>query len=83
MIAQVCNYGLKSVFTEEQWREFVYKCLCAAVTEDQIKELEKLNIDKKKIYDILNVGKDCGTCTRGDKDDNRHEKGKVKVPKKP
>lgn len=61
----------------------MYKCLCAAVTEDQIKELEKLNIDKRKIYDILNVGKDCGICIKGEKNDNRHKKSKIKISKQP
>jgi len=69
MIAQVCNYGLKTVLTEDQWREFVYKCICAGVTETQIKELEKLGFDKDKIYDILQIGKDCGVCVKGECND--------------
>jgi len=78
MIAQVCNYGLKSVFTEDQWREFVYKCLCAGVTDSQIKQLEELGIDKKKIYDILNIGKDCGICIKGECNVSKCKKGKTK-----
>ena len=68
MYGMVCNYGLMSVLTEEQWKEFVYKCICGEVTEEQIEALEKLGISKEKIYDILNVGKDCGTCLKDEKE---------------
>jgi len=78
MIAQVCNYGLETVLTEDQWREFVYKCICAGVTDSQIKRLEELGIDKDKIYDILNVGKDCGICIKGEYNVSKCKKGKAK-----
>jgi len=68
MYGAVCNYGIESVLKEEQWKEFVYKCVCAGVTEDQIEALIKLGVDKDKIYEILNIGKDCGTCTKDDKE---------------
>jgi bacterioferritin-associated ferredoxin len=64
MYGRVVNYGFESVLTEKQWREFVYKCVCGGVTEEQIDELVKLGVDRQKVYDILNVGKDCGTCVR-------------------
>lgn len=69
MYGAVCNYGLQSVLKEDQWREFVYKCICAGVTEDQIKALEKLGISKEKINEILNVGKDCGKCVENEEKD--------------
>lgn len=40
------------------------KCICAAVTQEQVEELIKLGIPKEKVYEILRVGKDCGTCVR-------------------
>lgn len=67
MYGAVCNYGLKAVFTEEQWKEFVYKCVCNGITEEQIEALEKNGISRDKIYDLLGVGKDCGTCVKGEK----------------
>jgi bacterioferritin-associated ferredoxin len=79
MSARLCNYSLVEALTEDQWREFVYKCICAAVTEDQISQLIDLGIEKEKIYDILNIGKDCGICLKkGDKCDNKCEKSKAK-----
>lgn len=68
MYGRVCNYGLEAVLTEQQWKEFVYKCICGGVTEEQIEALEKLGIPKDKVYEILNVGKDCGTCMRSEGD---------------
>ena len=68
MYGRVCNYGLIAVLTEDQWEEFVYKCVCAGITEEQIEALVKLGIPKEKIYDILKVGKDCGTCIKDDKE---------------
>ena len=62
----LANYGLKSVITEEVWREFVYKCLCSGITEKQIEELEELGFTKEEIYDKLNVGKDCRKCIEGE-----------------
>lgn len=64
MYGRVINYGFESVLTEKQWRDFVYKCLCSAVTQEQIEELIKLGVPREKVYEILNVGKDCGTCVR-------------------
>lgn len=72
MYGRVCNYGLEAVLIEDQWREFVYKCVCGGVTEEQIEALEKLGISKEKIYDILNVGKDCGTCLKEEKNNEEN-----------
>ena len=68
-IAQVCNYGLRPVLTKEKWKELVYKCLCAGITEKQIEELKGLGFSEEEIRDKLNIGKDCGICIKGDKDD--------------
>ena len=55
----------------------MYKCLCAAITQDQVDELVMLGIHLDLVYDILKVGKDCGTCI-GSENDFKHKESKVK-----
>lgn len=70
-MGRVCNGSLLSVLTEDQWKEIVYKCLCANITEKQINELIEMGIPKDKIYELLKVGKDCGTCLEDEKDERK------------
>lgn len=77
----LANYGLMSVIPEEVWREFVYKCLCNGVTEEQIEELKKLGFSEKEIFKMLQVGMDCGTCTREDKNECDFAKSETKDDK--
>ena len=69
MVGAVTGFGIEPVLKVEKWREFVYKCVCAGITEEQIEQLELMGMDREKIYELLSVGKDCGTCIKGESDE--------------
>lgn len=56
----------------------MYKCLCKGITEEQIQELKKLGMSEKEIFEKLQVGKDCGTCIREEKNEFNFKKSKTK-----
>lgn len=66
MYGAVVGSSIEPVLKIKQWEEIVYKCLCSGATEEQIKALIDAGIDKNKVYEILNVGKDCGSCVKNE-----------------
>ena len=46
----------------------MYKCICANITEKQIRDLLEQGLTLQEVYTILEVGKNCGQCVLEDKD---------------
>ena len=78
MVGRYCNGSFIEVFTEKQWENIMYKCLCSCVTEKQINELRSLGLPEADIRDKLKIGKDCGTCVKGEKNDHKRKESKSK-----
>lgn len=56
----------------------MYKCICLAVTEQEIQKLIESGLSREESYKKLQVGKECGICIKKEKKD---EKSKAKNKK--